>query len=77
LVVVGVHAPNDADDCESVVKENQIRFPVLVATTTTEQDYGITEYPTYLLVGKDGRIVAPHGASPPADQQIEELLGKE
>lgn len=53
--VIGV-AINDID--QSIIKELQILFPIVVANDRVKRDYGdIAHPPVSFLVGKDGRIV--------------------
>ena len=74
LVVIGVHAPFGAENYAEVARQNKLSFPIVVGSDQTDANFAIDSYPSYILVGKDGKIAAPADNQPPTEKQIEKLL---
>jgi peroxiredoxin len=73
FVVVGVHTPMKASLLPAFLEEHEIRYPVAVDTGGTAESYGVSGFPTYVLVDRSGvvRGVSDH---PPRPEAIRELL---
>ena len=57
LKVIGL-AYDDVNALAKCIEENKIEYPNAIAPDKTLKEYGITAYPTTLLIDPDGRIIA-------------------
>ena len=76
LVVVGVHSSQNAGQLPEFLEDNPLQFPVVLDDGKTEKSFAVTQYPTYFLVGRDGKIVSAFQSSPPSEEAIEAELEK-
>lgn len=66
LVVLGV-ASYESDDADptAVAREGGATYPILVGGETVANDFGVTSFPTYVVVGRDGTVrFAEHAPEP-------------
>jgi thiol-disulfide isomerase/thioredoxin len=73
LAVIGIHTPAKADQLTAFLEQHQVNFPVGVDTEKTAQRYQLRNYPTYVLIDRQGRIHATSFAVPTAET-IDKLL---
>lgn len=58
-VLITVHTKSSMEKCPDFVKEQGIAYPVAIdGEGKTCQTYGVRAYPTYMVVGKDGKLVS-------------------
>jgi peroxiredoxin len=76
LVVIGVHSPDNADQLPTFMDKRQISFPVVLDAGKTFENYGIEAVPSYVLVGKSGKVLRALTNDLPTESEIQELLGK-
>ncbi len=76
LVVVAVHANQDSEKLPDFIADHEFDFPVILSDGETEKRFAVSQFPSYFLVGRDGRIVSAHLTDPPTDAQIEAELAK-
>lgn len=76
LVVLGVHSRRWVDNLGEFLKKHKVTFPVVVDTGKTWESYAISEFPSYLLVDKTGRVVRGASHTVPTQEEIEQLLSK-
>jgi thiol-disulfide isomerase/thioredoxin len=74
VVVIGVHSAHGRENLADFLKEKKVSFPVVVDQGDTAERYAIEAWPTYFLIGKDGKVVLGYSHEPPKESQIEELL---
>jgi thiol-disulfide isomerase/thioredoxin len=75
LVVVTIHTPEKADQVRAYLKENEIPLMVAIDTGDTAKGYGVDEFPTYVLIDRDGLVVSlPEHLPPP--EAMKALLEK-
>jgi len=74
LIVVGVHANRSSDALEDFLDKNPVDFPIVLDSGETETLFGVSGYPTYFLVGRDGKVKARFQATPPSRSLIEAEL---
>lgn len=58
LVVVTIHTPEKADQVRDYLKEQKIPLMVAIDTGDTAKAYGVDEFPTYVLIDRDGLVVS-------------------
>ena len=64
LVFLGIHSSASGwDKAESMVNDRGINYPVVLDTGATAKAYGVTGFPTYIVVDRDG-IVRAAGVQP-------------
>lgn len=56
FLLIGVDANEDANLVDAFVKNLQVGFPVGIDDGTIAAAYGVTSYPTTVLIGIDGRV---------------------
>ena len=56
LIIVSIHAGDDIEGVQSVVKLNKITYPVLVDIDLKLGSWGVPILPTSFIVGPDGNI---------------------
>jgi thiol-disulfide isomerase/thioredoxin len=76
LVVIGIHSENDSQGVEEFIREKKLTFPVTVDNGQTAKRYFVTEWPTYFLINKTGRVSWGFSPDLPTERQIEEELSK-
>lgn len=73
LVVVGVHTPQQAALVPRYLEEHGVPYPVLIDRGPTAKAYGVTLFPTHVLIDVEGKVAAlPRGF--PSTRSIERLL---
>ena len=55
------------------IKNTKAKFPILYKGEEVAQKYGVVNYPTVVLLGKDGRVIYSGGYD---KAKIEELINK-
>jgi thiol-disulfide isomerase/thioredoxin len=75
LTVIGIHTPAKADQLEAFLQEEEVAFPVGEDTGKTAQRYQLRNYPTYVLIDRQGRVAATSVQVPDAET-IDKLLLK-
>ena len=73
LVVVSIHTPLKADQVESFAWKMRVRFAIGTDAGTTARSYGVSNFPTYFLVDRAGRL-HPATDGLPDSGEIEALL---
>lgn len=59
LVILGVDTGEDREVVEKFLKQNPLAYPaVLSGKSGILESYEVTAYPTFILIGRDGKIVA-------------------
>lgn len=56
LVVIAIHTPNKADLIPEFLREHDASFIIGVDTGETARRYGVSNYPAYVLVLRDGTV---------------------
>ena len=73
LVIVGVHTPQQAALVPRYLEEHGVPYPVLIDQGQTAKAYGITHFPTHVLIDVEGKVAAlPRGF--PSVRSVERLL---
>ena len=73
LAVIGIHTPAKADQLAAFLQEHEVAFPVGEDTGKTAQRYQLRNYPTYVLIDRQGRIHTT-GFTIPDNETIDKLL---
>ena len=73
LVVLGVHTPLKSERIPRFIREKRVRFAVGTDTGETARAYSVTNFPTYFLVDRKGRL-HPGTGELPDTEIIEDLL---
>jgi len=76
FAAVGVHSTQGADEVDAFLAQNPVSFPLALDDGGTQERFGVTAFPTYFLVGSEGKIVAGFQHDPPTEEQIEAELRK-
>jgi peroxiredoxin len=75
FLLVGIDAEEDLDRVDAFLHELKINFPVGIDTGPIEKRYGVTAFPTTVVIGVDGRIqFYEAGALANADVAFSNLL---
>lgn len=76
IVMIGIDVGEDQATADKFVHESKPAFPVALASgTNLVRDYGISAYPTLVLIDRDGKIALYHvGAG--GDKELREALAK-
>lgn len=74
LAVIGVHSAFRTEKTADFIAENNYTFPTGIDTGRIAKDYGVTGWPTYYLIDKEGRLVWGPRHDPPSEKLIESLL---
>lgn len=56
FLLVGVDGDEKAQLVEDFVSQYKVTYPVLIGSQALEKQYGVTAFPTTIVVGVDGRI---------------------
>lgn len=59
VAVLGVNVDEDPDDPRHIAREFGLSFPTLFSQET-EKDYGVTGFPTTVIIGPDGVVAEVH-----------------
>ena len=73
LVVLGIHTPLKSDRIDDFVRKKQVRFAIGADTGDTARSYAVTNFPTYVLIDRNGRL-HPATEGLPDPGTIEALL---
>lgn len=76
LAVLGVHTSMASEKLAAFLQERGVTFPVVVDTDRTAERFGVTSYPTYFLLDRQGKMAWGFEHNPPTDSLIEELLAR-
>ena len=60
VTVLGIAAPGEEAEIRSAATELEVAYPVLLADDRTLAAYGVTTFPTTVVVDPDGRVVTSH-----------------
>ena len=77
--ILGIDCSDTEEDWKAAVKKHQVPWLHVYCPkdATVEEDYGITGYPTKIIVGPDGKIVKSIvGEDPAFYTLLDELFGK-
>ncbi len=75
LIILGIDAGETRDVVVDFLKKQNISFPILLDSNEALMDsLGIQDYPTSILVGKDGNIKAIHVGMYTAETLDQEIL---
>jgi thiol-disulfide isomerase/thioredoxin len=74
LVVIGVHASQNADGLANFVDDHPLEFPIVLDDGGTEKRYAVTQYPTYFLVDRRGNVMFAAHSTPPSEAMISAAL---
>ena len=74
LTIVGVHSPLDSDELPAFLEDRDLPFPLALAGDRAVADYGVSFWPTYYLIGRDGAILRPPSSAVPTADDIEAAL---
>ena len=59
LVILGVNTGEERDVVEEFLNKTPLEYPaVLSGESGILESYGVTAYPTFILIGRDGKIIA-------------------
>jgi len=74
FAVVGIHSTQQSETAEAFLRKNNYTFPVaLDKDNETAAAYGVTGWPTYVMIGRDGRVLwAPVDLDPVIERLSEE-----
>ena len=80
--VVGISVDKDRNALVSFQKTNELPWTILCDRDLNRAGremmatrYGVDRYPTMMLVGKDGKVIAMDPRGPELERRLEELLG--
>ena len=73
LVVVGIHSQMQSAEIDAFVTARALPFAIAVDSGETAQRYSVKAWPTYVLIGRDGKV-AWKGNVHPTEEKILELL---
>lgn len=80
--IIGVSADHELSDLTDFVKENDLKWPMVFEGPDPDEKsivykYGITSFPTMIIVGKDGKITHIfRGAGNDVEAAVAEALGE-
>jgi beta-lactamase regulating signal transducer with metallopeptidase domain/thiol-disulfide isomerase/thioredoxin len=74
LAVIAVHTQQDAEKVGEFLAKKPLALPVAVDTGETAKRYGVESWPSFVLIDRAGKVVAPPSNTPPSEAKIEELL---
>ena len=76
LVILGVNTGEDREVVEEFLKKTPFEYPaVLSGESGILESYKITAYPTFILIGRDGKIVA-NQVGFAGEDQLRQMLDK-
>ncbi|MCL2304328.1 MAG: redoxin family protein [Planctomycetaceae bacterium] len=80
--IVGVSVDRKKDELAKFLEEKKLPWKILSDTATAEKGgkrlgeyYGITEYPTLMLVGRDGKVIATDLDMKTLEKELAKLFG--
>ncbi len=74
LTVIGIHSAFQTKGMAAFIAENNYTFPTGIDTGHIAKDYGVTGWPTYYLINRQGRLAWGPRHAPPSEKLIESLL---
>ena len=74
LAVIGVHSAFRTEQTTAFIAENNYTFPTGIDPGHIAKNYGVTGWPTYYLIDKEGHITWGPKHAPPSSELIESLL---
>jgi peroxiredoxin len=83
FVIIGVHTTEESENMKAFVEKQKMDWPVVVdakgakADDKTSEAYGVSAWPTMVLIDTDGKIVETYIGSHPSKEEIEKLLKKD
>ena len=78
FVVMGVHSSQGSDSAAKFLAEHPVNFPIVLDDDgEIERQFAVSQYPTYFLVGRDGKLKTGFQSAPPTESQIEAELDNE
>jgi thiol-disulfide isomerase/thioredoxin/outer membrane lipoprotein-sorting protein len=76
LVILGVNTGEDREVVEQFLKKTPFQYPaVLSGESGILESYGVTAYPTFILIGRDGKIIA-NGVGFAGEDQLRQMIDK-
>jgi thiol-disulfide isomerase/thioredoxin/outer membrane lipoprotein-sorting protein len=76
LVILGVDSGEDREVVERFLKKNPFGYPaVLSGESGILESYGVTAYPTFILIGRDGKIIA-NDVGFSGEDQLRQMIDK-
>lgn len=77
LVFIGIHSSTSGwDEADAMVADREINYPVVLDTGETGKAYGVTGFPTYVIIDREG-IVRAAGVQPSHVKKIvQQLIGE-
>ncbi len=76
LLVLGVNTGEDREVVEQYLKKTPLEYPaVLSGESGILESYGVTAYPTFILIGRDGTIIA-NEAGFGGEDQLRQMIEK-
>jgi thiol-disulfide isomerase/thioredoxin len=76
LVILGVNTGEDRDVVEEFLEKTPLGYPaVLSGESGILESYSVTAYPTFILIGRDGKIIA-NEVGFGGEDQLRGLVGK-
>ncbi len=79
LEILGVSVDEDGQALKEFVRENELPWPILFSDNRNQKlqdQFGIRGYPTYVVVGRNGKMVSKGARGPALVQLIEQELAK-
>lgn len=76
FMILGIHSSHKCDNLDEFVRKHNIPYPIAIASEEMQTDYGITAWPTYILLDKQGKITSIDIGILLTDKQIEAILRK-
>jgi thiol-disulfide isomerase/thioredoxin len=76
LVILGVDSGEDREVVERFLKKTPFGYPaVLSGESGILESYGVTAYPTFILIGRDGKIIA-NDVGFSGEDQLRQMIDK-
>lgn len=74
LAVIGIHSAFRTEQTTAFIADNNYTFPTGIDPGHIAKNYGVTGWPTYYLIDKEGHIIWGPKHAPPSSKLIESLL---
>lgn len=77
FTAIGVHSVMGADKLDAFLSKHEVSFPIVVDNGDTQKSYAVASWPTYFLIGRDGKVRSGFTSELPSEEQIERALAEE
>ena len=75
LLILGVNTGEERDVVEEFLKKTPLDYPAVLSGESGIESYGVTAYPTFILIGRDGKIIA-NEAGFSGEEQLRQMIEK-